>query len=152
MNGGELSAMPKNPNFADDVKANFARQGMLTLIGAELVDVAPGCVAIELPHSPHVTQQKGFFHGGAIGMIADAAGGYAALTLIEQGNDVLTVSYTINFLRPAEGQRLRAVGEVVRAGTSVTVAKVEVFCIADGVAKPCAVLQETLMRVPPPQA
>jgi acyl-coenzyme A thioesterase PaaI-like protein len=30
-------------------------------------------------------------HGGVIGAIADTAGGYAALTLLPQGSEVLTV-------------------------------------------------------------
>ncbi len=52
----------------------------MVLIGATLAHVEPGVVEIALPFRDDLTQQKGFVHGGIIGMIADTACGYAAFS------------------------------------------------------------------------
>jgi uncharacterized protein (TIGR00369 family) len=133
--------------FEDAVRASFAKQGFLANMGALLVDVEPGHVIIELPFSAQVTQQQGLFHGAAIGAIGDSAGGYAALTLMPDGNEVVSVEYKVNFVRPARGELLRADGRVVRAGKSVTVSRIDVFAVEAGKPELVAVLQATFMRV-----
>lgn len=131
---------------AERVRESFARQGLMRAIGASLTDLAPGRCTIALPFSDAVSQQQGFFHGGIIGAIADTAGGYAALSLLPPGSEVVTLEYKINFLRPAAGQRLVAEGSVLRAGRSVTVTRVDVFIEADGERRLCAALQQSIMR------
>ncbi|MBD0272333.1 MAG: PaaI family thioesterase [Acetobacteraceae bacterium] len=133
-----------------EVLASFARQGRMRAIGAELSALGPGRCAVALPFSERVGQQQGFFHGGAIGAVADAAGGYAALTLLPVGSDVVTLEYKVNFLRPAVGQRLVAEGSVLRGGRSVSVTRVDVFVEADGRRSLCAALQQSIMRALPP--
>lgn len=138
---------PPNLNYQQIVRQSFARQGLMGTLGARLVSVEPGCVVIELPFSAGVSQQHGLFHGGAIGAIADNAGGYAALSLMPAGSEVLTVEYKINFMKPARGRLLRATGHVVRAGKSVTVIRAEVECLGSESTAACALLQATMMRV-----
>ena len=131
-----------------EIRASFARQGLMQGIGAALAELGPGRCRIELPFSDLVGQQHGFFHGGAIGAVADTAGGYAALTLLPAGSEVLTLEYKINFLRPAAGARLAAEGVVLRSGRSVTVTRVDVHVLADGQMLLCAALQQSVMRAP----
>jgi uncharacterized protein (TIGR00369 family) len=132
-----------------EVRASFASQGPMRAIGAELSVLGPGRCTVELPFSEKVGQQQGFFHGGAIGAVADTAGGYAALTLLPVGSEVVTLEYKVNFLRPAAGGRLVAEGSVLRAGRSVLVTRVDVFVEADGRRSLCAALQQSVMRAPP---
>lgn len=138
---------PANPAFAEVVRASFARQGMMRALGARMGEVAPGRVSIELPYGEVVGQQQGLFHGGAIGAIGDIAGGYAALSLTPAGSEVVTVEYKINFIRPAKGTLLRAEGHVLRAGKSLTIARIDVSVIEGGKATTVALLQATFMRV-----
>jgi uncharacterized protein (TIGR00369 family) len=138
---------PANSDFERVVRESFDRQGLLAGFGARLVGVEPGRVVIELPFSERLTQQQDHFHGASIGAIGDSAGGYAALTLMPAGSEVVTVEYKMNFLRPAKGELLRADGRVVRAGRSVTVARIDVDVIERGAAQACALLQATYMRV-----
>jgi hypothetical protein len=70
---------PSDPAFQARIQASFAKQGLMTSLGASLVHVAPGMVEIALPASPSVSQQHGFVHAGALAAIADTAAGYAAL-------------------------------------------------------------------------
>jgi hypothetical protein len=66
---------------AQRVAASFARQGMMQHLEAKLIRIEAGEVEIALPYGDKVTQQQGGFHGGAMGALADIAGGYAALTV-----------------------------------------------------------------------
>src|SRR5438128_6152232 len=130
---------PADPEFVARIRASFGRQKAMALIGASLATVAPGAVEITLPFRDDLTQQKGYVHGGIIGMIADSAAGYAAYSLMPADCSLVTVEYKMNILSPATSS-LTARGEVVKAGRSLTVARAEVYA-ADG--KHVATMQQT---------
>ena len=133
---------------AQRVAASFARQGMMNHLDAKLIRVMSGEVEIALPYADKVTQQQGGFHGGAMGALADIAGGYAALTVAPEGMEVTTVEYKINFLSSKQQGELRAVGKVVKGGKRIIVTTAEVFHIdAQGQQTLCAVMQQTLVPV-----
>lgn len=129
------------------VRASFARQGLMRTLGAALVSVAPGEVAIALTPGEGVSQQRGFVHAGAVSAIADSAAGYAALTLMPPGRGVLTTEFKINLLAPAIGARILARGRVVKAGRTLTLAQAEVFAEAEGRERLVALLTATLMAI-----
>jgi len=135
---------PADPHFAARIRASFARQKAMALIGASLGHVGAGVVEVELPFRDELTQQKGYVHGGIIGMIADSACGYAAFSLMPADSSLVTVEYKINILAPATGS-LVARGEVVKAGRTLTVARAEVY--AEG-RRHVATMQQTLMMLP----
>ena len=126
MHAQNTQFQPKDPAFAARVRASFARQQAMVLIGARLTVVEPGATEIELPYRPELTQQKGFVHGGILGMIADSACGYAAYSLMPATSSLVTVEYKINILAPAKGA-LVARGQVIRPGRTLTVARGEIY-------------------------
>lgn len=136
-----------NPDYEAAVRTSFARQGLMGTLGAWLSDVSPGKIRIEVPHAGKLTQQQGFFHGGVAGAIADTAGGYAAMTLMPAGSEVLTVEYKINFIRPSAGTLLLAEADIVRAGKTLLIARIDVSCGTQGKLDVCAVAQATYMRI-----
>ena len=131
------------------IETSFLRQGLMQHLGARLVRVEPGLCEVALPYSERVTQQQGGFHGGAMGALADIAGGYAALTVAPEGMEVTTVEYKINFLAAFQGGELRATGQVLKAGKRIIVTTAQVVH-QDAGGKPtdCAVMQQTLVPVP----
>ena len=131
------------------VQASFVRQGLMQHLGARLLRVEPGLCEVALPYSDRVTQQQGGFHGGAMGALADIAGGYAGLTVAPAGMEVTTVEYKVKFLAAFRDGELRATGRVVRAGRRIIVTTADVLHVAaDGKQSPCAVMQQTLTTVP----
>jgi len=134
-----------DPAFEARVRASFDRQGIMRLIGARMTRIEPGRVEIELPYRADLTQQHGYFHAGATSTIADSAGGYAGYTLFPAASSVLTVDCKMNLVAPAEGERLVAVGQVKKAGRTLTVCELEVLAVQGGTAKPCAYGLQTLM-------
>ena len=134
---------PADPQFASRIRSSFGRQKAMALIGATLTVVEAGHVEVALPWRDDLTQQKGFVHGGIIGMIADTACGYAAFSLMPAGCSLVTVEYKMNILAPARGA-LVARGEVIRPGRTLTVTRGEVYA-EDG--KHVASMQQTLMML-----
>jgi uncharacterized protein (TIGR00369 family) len=133
-----------DPHFASRVRESFSRQKAMALIGASLKRVEPGEVEISLPWRDDLTQQKGFIHGGILGMIADTACGYAAFSLMPAGGSLVTVEYKMNILKPGRGA-LVAQGKVIRPGRTLTVARAEVYA-GDG--SHVATMLQTLMALP----
>ena len=136
---------PADSGFEQRVRASFARQGAMTLIGARLGRVEPGVVQIELPFRADLTQQHGYFHAGMTSAIADSAGGYAGYTLFPADSSVLTVEYKINLLAPADGERLIATGRVRKSGRTLTVCDLEVAVVKAGSHTTCATGLQTLI-------
>ena len=106
----------RDPDYEARVRESFGRQPFIATIGAALRSVEPGRVAIEVPCEDHITQQHGFIHGGVVGAIADNAAGYAAYSLMDAEDTVLTVEYKLNLLAPAKGDWIVAQAEVMRPG------------------------------------
>jgi uncharacterized protein (TIGR00369 family) len=135
----------RNPDFATRVRSSFARQRVMTFLGATLTRVEPGIAVIELPYRAELSQQHGFFHAGITSTIADSAGGYAAFTLFGVNDSVLTVEYKMNLLAPADGQKLIATGRVVKPGKTLTICQLEVVAMKNGSETLCAIGQQTLI-------
>ncbi len=134
-----------DPHFAERVRASFDRQHAMRLIQASLPFIEHGRTEIHLPHWQGVEQQHGFVHGGVVGMIADSAAGYAAMTMVPASASVLTVEFKMNLMAPADGEKLIARGQVVRPGRTLIVTKAEVFAIKGAKEVLCALMQQTIM-------
>jgi uncharacterized protein (TIGR00369 family) len=140
-----MSFQAADPDFEARVRASFARQGAMKLIGAQLTRVEPGLATIELPHRTDLTQQHGFFHAGMTSAIADSAAGYAAFSLFPAASSVLTVEFKINLIAPADGERLVATGRVKKPGRTLTICEFEVVARKGGKDTVCALGLETLI-------
>ena len=136
---------PRDRDFEARVRDSFGRQRMMRLLGAELTVVRPGQVEITLPFRDDLTQQHGYVHAAAVTAIADSACGYAALTLMEPGSEVLSVEFKINLLAPAEGERFVAVARVLRPGRTLTVCAADVHAEQGGTVKLIAAMQATMI-------
>jgi len=116
-----------DPNAVARVRASFARQGAMATLGADISDLAAGRVTITLAIEPRLSQQDGFLHAGIVVAALDSACGYAAMTLMPNDAEVLTVELKVNLLAPASGDRLVAEGEVLRAGRTLTVCRGDAY-------------------------
>ena len=128
------------------IRDSYARQTAMATIGASITAVENGAVTIELPFRSDLTQQHGFVHAGVVTMIVDTACGYAALTMMPASAAVLTAEYKVNFLSPAEGEKLIARGRVLKPGRTLTVCFGEVHAVSrDGKEKLVATMMATMI-------
>jgi uncharacterized protein (TIGR00369 family) len=139
---------PQNPDYETFVRAALKRQGFMGLLGAELRAIEPGRVVLGVAYRDDLNQQNGFLHGGVVGTLCDNAAAAAAGTLVAAGSGILTIEYKVNFLGPAVGERVEAVGEVVRLGRSVTVSRSDAFAIDGDKCRQVASALVTLMVTP----
>lgn len=128
------------------IEANFARQGLMTTFGARIESIDTGRVVLSAPITAAVSQQQGFAHAALAFALGDSASGYAALSLMAEGADVLTVEMKINLIAPAKGRVLRAHGEVVKPGRRLIVTRARIEAEAeDGSLRDVALLQGTMI-------
>lgn len=137
-----------SPSAAVDraIRDSFARQGLMSTMQAAIVDISIGRVILRMPITDAVGQQHGFAHAGASFALGDSAAGYAALSTMSEGAEVLTIEMKINLIAPARGLFLCATGEVLKAGRRLTVVRATVEAeAADGSRTPVALLQGTMI-------
>ena len=134
-----------SPAIEAKIRASFARQAMMGTLGAELTAIAAGICEITAPILPGATQQNGYGHAGLMFSIADSAAGYAALSLMPEDADVLSIELKINLLATAKEGLLVARGTVVKAGRRIVVVQAEVVARTAGGDRPVALVQGTMI-------
>ena len=105
------------------------RSGFSRWLDVEPVKVWEGASELLLQLRPEMTQHHGYAHGAIVGLMADNACAWAGASV---AGDVVTGGYTIDFLRPAKGERLRARGTVIKAGKRQGVVRADVWAESDG--------------------
>ncbi|QXW19895.1 PaaI family thioesterase [Comamonas aquatica] len=116
-------------------------------LDAQITHLAAGAVDIGFDWAPGLTQQHGFIHAGMLSAALDSACGYAGFSLMPEDAGVLTIEFKINLLAPAQGQRFRCEGRVLKPGRTIVVAEGRAYAIDHGQEKLCATMQCTLMAV-----
>jgi uncharacterized protein (TIGR00369 family) len=99
-------------------------------IGVKLADARKGFARLEVPFRDELVgdPMRPALHGGVLSALADAAGGGAVWTGIEDDRArVSTIDLRIDYLRPARLVTLVAEATVVRLGNRVGVADVRLF-------------------------
>jgi uncharacterized protein (TIGR00369 family) len=129
------------------VRESFGRQGFMRHLAATMTTLSAGQCEIRVPFREMLTQQHGYFHAGVTAAIADSASGYAAFSLMEANDSVLTVEYKINLVAPAAGDHLIARARVVRSGKTLKICAADVFAVKDGKETLCATTLSTIMAM-----
>ncbi|HEX8338700.1 MAG TPA: PaaI family thioesterase [Pyrinomonadaceae bacterium] len=138
----------RDPDYERRVRESFARQRAMETFGARLLRVAPGEVDVGFDFREAFTQQHGYLHAGVVTAVVDTACGYAALSLMEPGAEVVSVEFKLNLLSPAAGSGFVARARVVRAGRNVTVCAGDLYALGEGGAeKIVATMLATMMKV-----
>lgn len=99
-------------------------------LGMCVEDAAHGRVRLAIPFRPELIGDptKQALHGGVLSTLADAAGGIAVWSSLENPwSLVSTIDLRVDYLRPGRPERLVAEGLVIRTGNRVGVADVRLF-------------------------
>ncbi|WP_374562869.1 PaaI family thioesterase [Ideonella sp.] len=121
------------------------QQPFSRLLGAELTHLRPGDAVLELALKDELKQQNGFAHGGVVSYLADNALTYAGGTAMRV--PVVTSEFKINYVRPAQGERLIARAKAVSVGKSQSVCRCEVFAVLGHEETLCALAQGTITKM-----
>lgn len=129
------------------IRESFAKQAMMMTLGAELEAITTGEVSIRAPILPIARQHTGHAHAALSFAIGDTAAGYAALTVMPEGSEVVTAEIKINLLAPADGDYLLATGRVVKPGRRLVVVTSTVTAVTGTRRRDVAILQGTMMAL-----
>jgi uncharacterized protein (TIGR00369 family) len=110
-------------------KVAVGRSGFSLWLDVEPLKVWEGESELLLKLRPEMTQHHGYAHGAIVGLMADNACAWAGASVV---GDVVTGGYTIDFLRPAKGEWLRAKGTVIKAGKRQVVVRADVWAESEG--------------------
>ena len=122
------------------IRRKLTRQHFMHLIGADLTRIEPGRIEAEVTLQQQHQQHTGFAHGGLVATMADLVAGFAAVTLVPDGTGVVTVELKTSYLHPGVGQKLRAVGWVLKAGRRLHFCESEVLSDDKLIAKASATM------------
>lgn len=106
----------KNPNFKQYVIDKMKVNHFMNFIGFELTSIDEGFVEGHIRLQQHHLQQNGFVHGGVTSTLADLVMGFAAYTLVPDGQGTVTSDLKVAYLRPGVGDTIIARGKVIKAG------------------------------------
>ena len=110
------------------IRRKLERQHFMHLVGANLTVITPGRVEAELALEQQHQQQRGFAHGGLVATMADLVAGFAAVTLLPDNYGLVTADLRVSYLHPGVGQKLKAIGWVLKAGRRLHFCEAEVWC------------------------
>ena len=88
----------------------------LKLVGFRIDTIEKGRVEGILDLENKHKQQKGLLHGGVTATIADVVSGFAAYTLVNENEEVVTIELKMSYLNPGTGSQIRAKGWVLKSG------------------------------------
>ncbi len=136
---------PLNEAVAIGIRKSFNGQSMLRTLNAKIIRLSLGHIEIEAQITDHFLNQHNFAHAGIAFTLGDTAGGYAALSHYKAGSNVMTVEFKVNYLAPAMGERLKAVGRVIRPGKRICVVAADIFVLGIGKEIKIAAMQGTML-------
>jgi uncharacterized protein (TIGR00369 family) len=147
--GAKMADFEVHGEFEREVRASFARQSFMGLLGASLTAVEPGAVEIRMPFRADLTQHHGYLHAAVVTALLDNAAGFAAMTVSAAGMEMLSVEFKVNFLAPALGETLIARGRVKKRGRTLCISTAEAWVVREGREHNVAMLVSTVMPVAP---
>jgi uncharacterized protein (TIGR00369 family) len=98
-----------------------------TLIGMRLESFAEGEALVVLDATAAHANPMGTVQGGVLAAVADAAMGWALMTILDENESYTTLEVKINFLRPVWAGRLEARSRVKSAGRNVSLVECDVM-------------------------
>ncbi|KPA20142.1 Thioesterase superfamily protein [Shimia sp. SK013] len=132
-------------NLTTKLRHSFAKQSMMATFGAQLDEMPVGQVTLRAPILDGCQQQQGFAHAALTFGLGDSAAGYSALSVMPLEAEVLTSEMKIHLLAPAQGDRLEAIGKVIKPGRRLVIVQAEVFAISGDTRTQVALMTGTMV-------
>lgn len=121
----------RNPQFEKRVRKFLEGQRFMHLIGFDLQVISEGRTEGWLTLEQKHQQQKGYAHGGLIATLADITAGFAAYTLVPEDHHVVTAEIKVSYFLPAVGQKLHAIGWVLKQGRKINFCEAEIWDVTE---------------------
>jgi len=121
-----LSETALTPEQLSRLREGLTRIPYAHLLGINFEHATRGAATVSMSARPELERFGGIMHGGALASLADTASAFAVLSMLEHGEQTVTVDLTLHYLRPVTEGKLTARARVVRAGRRVATVSVEI--------------------------
>lgn len=118
-----------NPEYRTRIDKFLEGQHFMKHINFSLDVIEPGRTEGWLTLETMHKQQKGFAHGGLVATLADITAGFAACTVVSEDQHVVTGELKISYLNPGVGQKLHAIGYILKQGRKINFCEAEVWSV-----------------------
>ncbi len=143
-----MNFQAKNPHFKSLIREKLKKQFFMHHLGIDLTTIEAGRVEAHVTMQDALKQQNGFLHGGVTATLQDVVAGFAAFTLVEEGEVVVTADLRVSYFFPGDAPAYRAVGWVVKPGNLLHFCESEVYGVyADGTEKLISKSSSTMATV-----
>jgi acyl-CoA thioesterase len=109
------------------IRQRMLQSPFLQLIHARLAAVHADGITLECTLTKDLENIMGTLHGGVHATLADTAAGFAIQRELGGGRSITTVEMKVNYFRPVSGGSLLARARVLRMGSRLCVASVELI-------------------------
>lgn len=134
---------PADPAFAERLTAIAALPIFRDVIGLRVDEISAGTIRAHVDGRPELQHVAGTFQGTATSALAQVLCSFACATLVGATVSTMTLEQSVKFVGPARGERLSGMGQVIRAGTTISFASAEVYAVRNGEERLCAVMTAT---------
>ena len=121
----------RNPQFKEYVQLKISRNKFISAIGLEFTKIEPGYLEGEIVFKEMLEQQNGWLHGGVTSAILDMAQGFAAYSMVEEGQQVFTVEAKISYFNPGIAQKFYTRGYVLKPGKRFHFCEGEIYYLKE---------------------
>lgn len=118
------------PEIEKTLRADFARQALMTSFGAGITALEPGLCILSAPILPATGDGQGRAHPGLAFALATQAALLAARCLREEPGALEPAEMTAQFLAPLAGEKLVAEGRIERMEPARIVVTAAVYAVA----------------------
>ncbi len=124
-----MTPIPHEARLSELRELMLSRIPFNAVLGIRVIELSPGKAVFAVPFRPDLVGDpiRPALHGGVISALADTCGGCAVWSNVGEEDRVSTIDLRVDYLRPGRLEELHAVGEVMRVGNRVGVAKVSLF-------------------------
>lgn len=114
----------KNETMEDLLKRLNGNSQYLQSNDMRVIEVRKGFARVEMIIDKQILNVHGFVHGGALYSLADTAAGAASFAT---GRDSVTLTGTINYIKPGRGGKLIGVASEISSGRTTGVYEVFIY-------------------------
>jgi len=107
----------------------FDSQKFMRHLGVEITDVADGHCEMMLPFQESWSEKNGSFSKAIVGALAENVASAAAATLTKVDESFSASEYKINLFGTAAGEKLLAVGEIIKSGRSLKIVRSNIYAL-----------------------
>src|SRR5690606_23503200 len=120
-----------NPQWRERLEPLLKGQHLMQLLGFRLTYIEPGHGEGELEIQPLLRQAWGYLHGGVSATLCDFVAGIAAFNLVRADQHVVTGEIKVSYFNPGKGDRVKAIGKVIKQGKMISFCEADIFVFND---------------------